>query len=61
MKDLGYGETYKYAHDYEGNFVDLEFLPDSIKGKLFYKPGENKREAELRKFLRDKWKGKYPY
>ena len=61
MKDLGYGETYKYAHDFEGNFVDLEFLPDAIKGKLFYKPGENKREAELRKFLKDKWKGKYPY
>ena len=61
MKDLGYGESYKYAHDYEGNFVDLEFLPESIKGKLFYKPGDNKREAELRKFLSDKWKGKYPY
>ena len=61
MKDLGYGETYKYAHDYEGNFVDLEFLPEEIKGKLFYNPGENKRETELRKYLKDKWKGKYPY
>ena len=61
MKDLGYGESYQYAHDYEGNFVDLEYLPESIKGKLFYKPGDNKREAELRKFLSDKWKGKYPY
>ena len=61
MKDLGYGESYKYAHDYEGNFVDLEFLPDSIKGKQFYKPGDNKREAELKKFLSEKWKGKYPY
>ena len=61
MKDLGYGESYQYAHDYEGNFVDLEYLPESIKGKLFYKPGDNKREAELRKFLNDKWKGKYPY
>ena len=61
MKDLGYGEAYKYAHDYEGNFVDLEFLPDSIRGKLIYEPGDNKREAELRKFLKERWKGKYPY
>lgn len=60
MKDLGYHDGYKYAHDYEGNFVDLEFLPDAIKGTKLYEPSDNKREGELRASLSKKWK-KYGY
>lgn len=61
MKDLGYGKGYQYAHDYEGNFVSTEFLPDKISGKKFYEPGKNAREDELRKYLRALWKEKYGY
>ena len=61
MKDLGYHDGYKYAHDYEGNFADLEFLPDRIKGSLFYEPGKNPREEEMRQRLRTWWRGKYGY
>jgi len=61
MKDLGYGETYQYAHDFQQNFVDLEYLPESISGSAFYKPGRNKREDAIRKFLGNLWKGKYSY
>ena len=60
MKDIGYGADYKYAHDYQGNFVDQEFLPDEIKGTKFYEPGDNPKERETRKFLIDRWK-KYGY
>jgi len=59
MKDLGYGENYKYAHDFEDNFTELEFLPDEIKGTSFYIPGNNKRETALKEFLEKRWKGKY--
>lgn len=61
MKDVGYGKDYQYAHGYEGNFVDMEFLPDKIKGSKFYEPGNNPREGELRKYLRALWKDKYGY
>ena len=61
MKDLDYGKDYKYAHDFEGNFVEQEFLPDEIKGTRLYKPGKNAREEQFRKFLRDRWKEKYDY
>lgn len=61
MKDLNYGKAYKYSHDFPGNFVAQEFLPDEIKGTRLYDPGENAREAELRKYLSGKWKGKYGY
>lgn len=60
MKDIGYGADYKYAHDYQGNFVDQEFLPNEIKGTKFYEPGDNPKERETRKFLVDRWK-KYGY
>ncbi|MGB5430364.1 replication-associated recombination protein A [Eudoraea sp.] len=59
MKDLGYGENYKYAHDFEDNFTELEFLPDEIKGTSFYIPANNKREIALREFLDKRWKDKY--
>ena len=61
MKDLNYGKAYKYSHDFPGNFVEQEFLPDEIKGTKLYEPGENTRENELRKYLSGKWKGKYGY
>ena len=61
MKRMGYGQNYKYAHDYEKNFTEQEFLPDKIAGTAFYEPGKNPREEELRKFLRSLWKNKYKY
>jgi putative ATPase len=61
MKDIGYGEDYKYAHSYEGNFSEMEFLPDEIRNTTFYEPGRNKREEELRQFLKARWKNKYGY
>jgi len=61
MKEMNYGEGYMYAHNYENNFADIEFMPDAIKGAKFYEPGNNARENELRKFLKDRWKQKYNY
>jgi len=61
MKDIGYGQGYKYAHDFEQNFADMEFLPDKLKGTKFYDPGNNPRENELRVRLRALWKKKYGY
>ncbi len=61
MKNMGYGKGYQYAHSYEGNFVQAEFLPDEIKDMKFYDPGNNPREEELRKYLRSLWKDKYGY
>ncbi len=61
MKNLDYGKDYKYAHSYENNFVQMEFLPEEIKNTLLYKPGKNAREEELRKFLKERWKEKYGY
>lgn len=61
MKQLDYGIDYKYAHDYENNFTEQEFLPDHIKGTKFYEPGNNEREIEQRKYLKKLWKEKYGY
>jgi ATPase related to the helicase subunit of the Holliday junction resolvase len=61
MKDLNYGKDYKYSHMGEGNFLEQEYLPEKIKGKKFYDPGNNARENELRKFLKERWKDKYGY
>jgi putative ATPase len=61
MKDMGYGKDYQYAHAYEGNFINMEFLPDAIKGQVLYEPGANPREEEMRQFLRKLWKEKYGY
>lgn len=59
MKDLDYGKDYGYAHSHAGNFVDLEFLPDDIKGTKFYEPGKNTTENKIAEELKKKWKGKY--
>ena len=61
MKNLGYGKDYQYAHSFENNFVNMEFLPDELKGMKFYEPGKNAREEEMRKHLRTLWKEKYGY
>ena len=61
MKDMGYGEGYQYAHAHQGNFADMEFLPDQLKGSKFYEPGNNPREEEFRNFLRKLWREKYGY
>lgn len=61
MKDLGYGADYAYAHDHPGNFVEAEFLPDTLSGSVFFKPGENNREQDIKAFLQKRWKGKYEF
>ena len=61
MKDMQYGKDYQYSHLGEGNFIEQEYLPDALKGTRFYNPGNNARENELRKFLRERWKDKYGY
>jgi len=61
MKKLDYGKGYKYAHDFPGNFVDQEFLPDAIAGTKLFEPGNNVAEHRLREYLRNCWKDKYGY
>ena len=61
MKELGYGDEYKYSHDYANNFAEQEFLPDAIKETVLYNPGHNSRENSNREFLKNRWKGKYGY
>lgn len=61
MKNEGYGKGYQYAHNYDGNFIEMEFLPDQLSGEKFYDPGDNAREAEIRKRLKALWKEKYGY
>ncbi|MCA0154012.1 replication-associated recombination protein A [Winogradskyella vincentii] len=61
MKELGYGDEYKYAHNYENNFAEHEFLPEEIKNTKLYNPGNNAREEAQRKYLRGLWNKKYGY
>ena len=61
MKELGYGNDYKYAHDYQNNFAFQEFLPNTIENTKFYEPSDNAREKEMRQFLKNRWKDKYEY
>jgi putative ATPase len=61
MKELGYGEDYKYSHDYANNFSEQEFLPDEISKTKLYNPGDNTRENGTREFLKNRWKDKYDY
>ena len=61
MKQLGYGANYEYAHNYEGNFVPHEFLPEEVKGTTFYRPGNNARENNLRNYLKQLWSDKYEF
>lgn len=61
MKNIGYGKEYKYAHSYENNFVDQDFLPDAVKGTKIYDPGSNARENEAREKLKKQWGKRYDY
>jgi len=61
MKELGYGNEYQYAHNYEGNFAEQEFLPEEIKKTRLYSPGNNPKENSLRAYLKNLWKDKYGY
>lgn len=61
MKDLEYGKDYAYAHNYKGNFVDMEFMPEQLSGKTLYVPGNNPREDEMKSFLESRWKDKYKH
>ncbi len=61
MKKLDYGKGYKYAHDFPGNFIEQEFLPEKISGTAFYQPGNNPAEERQKAYLRQCWKEKYGY
>ncbi|MDB5139983.1 MAG: rarA [Mucilaginibacter sp.] len=61
MKNIGYGKDYKYAHSYEGNFTELDFLPAAIKGTKLYNPGNNPRELESKEKLKKLWGDRYKY
>ncbi len=61
MKELGYGDDYKYSHDFSNNFVNQEYMPQEMSGQVFYTPGNNSRENAQRDFLKNRWKDKYGY
>ena len=61
MKDLSYGKDYQYSHLGENNFLEQEYLPDQIKNTALFQPQKNAREQEIKKFLNERWKGKYGY
>ena len=61
MKKLNYGKNYQYAHDFPGNFVPQEFLPEKISGTIFFDPQENPAETKIQQRLKQQWKGKYKY
>ena len=59
MKELGYGENYRYAHDFEGHFAEQEFMPEGLEGRRFYTPDDNPKERQIAERIRTLWKGKY--
>jgi putative ATPase len=61
MKKMDYGKGYQYAHDYTGNFVEQEFLPEQVSGTKLYEPSNNPAEARIREYLKNCWKDKYGY
>lgn len=61
MKEAGYGKDYQYAHDFPGNFVYQEFMPDKISSESLYKPSDNAREKELKRKMETFWKNKYNF
>lgn len=61
MKDIGYGKSYQYAHDFPGNFAEQEFMPEQVSGVTLYEPGNNASEQRMREYLRQCWKDKYGY
>jgi putative ATPase len=61
MKDLSYGKNYQYSHMGDHNFIEQEYFPDELKNTALYQPQKNTREQEIKKFLNERWKGKYGY
>ena len=61
MKELGYGDDYKYSHDFANNFEAQEYLPHELSETVLYNPGQNSRENTTREFLKNRWKDKYGY
>jgi len=61
MKGLDYGKVYKYAHNYKGGFIAMEFFPEDLAGTKLYEPADNPREQEMRKYLKKNWSDKYGY
>lgn len=61
MKELGYGQNYQYAHNYEGNFTPHEFMPEEIIGTSLYEPGKNAKESNLKTYLTSLWGNKYKF
>ncbi|WP_372474923.1 replication-associated recombination protein A [Capnocytophaga sp. ARDL2] len=59
MKEMGYGQEYLYSHDFPGNFVQQEYLPDELIGTTLYEPGKNTREQQIQEFMKQRWGGKY--
>jgi len=59
MKELGYGKDYKYAHSFDDNFIDQEYLPEQLSGTIFYSPQENMHEKKSEELLMKRWKDKY--
>jgi len=58
MDELGYGKDYKYSHSFDRNFVEQQYLPDNLKGKIYYKPTDNGEEKSIRQRLNAWWKGR---
>lgn len=56
MKDLGYSKGYKYAHNYEGNYVEMQFLPDEVKDKIYYEPTDNGYERKVKEWITERKK-----
>ncbi|MBO7125542.1 MAG: replication-associated recombination protein A [Bacteroidales bacterium] len=61
MKELNYGDGYKYSHDYPGHFVKQEFLPKELSHESFWKTAENKREDDTTRYMQSLWKDKYSF
>ena len=61
MKNIGYGKDYKYSHSYDNNFESDNYMPEKLKGNIFYRPGSNSREADIRNRLKSMWKDYYDY
>jgi putative ATPase len=58
MEQLGYGEEYKYSHDFDRHFVEQQYLPDGLKSRLYYRPTNNGREKDIRTRLNEWWKSR---
>jgi putative ATPase len=58
MEHLGYGREYRYGHDFDGHFVEQQYLPDGLKEKIYYRPSEEGEEKSIRARLNAWWKSR---